>query len=89
MASLWKQMAGDRNPTKVIGHLTLDGAKKALAMFERSWTEGRDKRHRVVRTGTLEATLVRDDEPVGTIFIELLSPPSKAEPGDLKRVGAR
>lgn len=87
MASLWRQYKGEA-PKKLIGGLPVLLAKAALLDYIERWTKGAMttkktgmKAEQSPQNG-YEYLLHANDKLRGIVWVELMSPPTKPDPGD-------
>jgi hypothetical protein len=88
MASVWSQQRGAGEPQKVVGHLQPAAALARCRQMAYAW---RAKYGPAVEVWSGEWLLYTDGaavkagRPVGSLFVELLSPPSAPERGQPER----
>lgn len=90
MASVWKQMAGETEPTKLIGGLDGAGAMFNLRVATMQWC--RAEANRTFRRHPclgMDVLLFEGGTLAGSLFVEPCSPPSAPEPGQPKRAVVR
>lgn len=86
MCSVWLVRAGCKcqSPTKLAGHLDAMGATVALRGLEAQWLGVPG--NRIYRADGMTSLLYNaGGRLMGMLYLEPLSPPSKADPGDVRR----
>lgn len=90
MASIWSQERGDGSPKKIVGGMSDEAAVRQIRQMVASW---RHLRGPVMKLWDHEYLLfdsykaVEERKPRGSLYVELLSPPSSPEPGSSFHAG--
>lgn len=86
MATVWIQMRESAEPTKVLGDDQFPGevAVYAMDLFARDWTltkKGRTAK-KAPHNGLERILYFSDGKPAGSLFVEILQPPSSPDAGE-------
>lgn len=84
MASVWLHSAGAKQPDKIAGRLDPKQAVEKMNAWRRAWRAQGKNRHTRQFCG-LEFLLFDGGKLAGSIFVELLSPPSIPDRGEHRR----